>query len=82
MSAAAALDEHGLQRLGGPQKLRHRTQARGYQQRAYRRRAGSCSASHRARASADGRAYLARDVMEVWPLLVISIGADMPSSAR
>jgi hypothetical protein len=48
---------------------------------AYRRRAGSFCSCHRASASADGRAYLASDATEVWPLLVMSIGVLAPSSA-
>lgn len=47
----------------------------------HRRRAGSCCSCHRARASADGRAYLASDATDVCPLLVISMGVLAPASA-
>jgi len=47
----------------------------------YRLRAGSRSAWWRARASADTRAYLASGRTDIWPLLAISIGVPVPSSA-
>jgi hypothetical protein len=47
----------------------------------HRRRAGSLRSCQRARASANGRAYLASEATGVWPLLAMSIGVDAPASA-
>jgi|SRR5580693_8781289 hypothetical protein len=48
---------------------------------AYLLRAGSLRSCHRANASADGRAYLARLATDVCPDFAISMGVDAPASA-